>query len=83
MARPTGSKTTRTTATTEPSRCPACHSTASRKLGRRTLQRWEGTDSTGKPFDHIQRQRVQCTNCDQVRIDRSLIYAGDTLPDDK
>ena len=82
MARPAGSKNVREVATAEPSRCPACDSTQSKKLGRKQFQEFAGVTADGRPYDAICRQRVQCTHCDQVRIDRSLVYTGDPLPNE-
>jgi hypothetical protein len=79
MSRPKGSKNTQDTATTIPSRCNHCQSTDATKIGHRLLQPFNGTDSNGQPFTAICRQRVQCANCGQMRIDRSLIFPGQPL----
>lgn len=77
MSRPKGSKNVRDTATAIASRCPRCHSTDATKLGPRQIQPFAGLDVNGQPFDSICRQRVQCRNCGQIRIDRTLCFDGD------
>lgn len=71
MARPKGSKTAPATGAPSPSRCHACGSTDQRKHGDRRVQEYAGVDSTGAPFTHIIRQRVECTACGQHRTDTS------------
>lgn len=73
MARPKGSPNVKTVLHIEPPRCPNCESTKCTVLNT-GIQEYAGFDADGKPYNRIVRRRVQCTDCQRVRIDRSLEF---------
>jgi DNA-directed RNA polymerase subunit RPC12/RpoP len=74
MGRPKGSPNVKDTAELTPSRCPDCGSTDRAVEGDRVTLEYGGTDSAGRPFTHIIRQRVTCADCGKARIDVSREY---------
>lgn len=69
IGRPPGSPNVKETAVAVPSRCNACGSTERGPYLGKTELEFGGVDSEGRPFTHIVRRRVRCTNCEQQRID--------------
>lgn len=68
--RPPGSPTTRIEVRGALTRCPRCGSTERGAYLNGTVQEIAG-HTGGEPFTHIVRRRCRCSNCGQLRIDRT------------
>lgn len=71
--RPEGSPNVAAVVDVQLSRCPDCGSTARGEYMGRTVQEFAG-NYNGQPYTAIVRRRCQCSDCGQMRIDRSFEF---------
>lgn len=51
--------------------CPTCGSTRRERYFHTVERAIAGVDRDGKPYTHVVWRRTRCTDCGQVRVDRS------------